>query len=87
MVAQEKPKYEFEGVKHTLEIDQDIWDHTQRYVLDQIAIMQRHGSQPDPPLTQAQFEDLVYVTAKYPQQVRNLRKKNETPTISRPDSI
>jgi hypothetical protein len=74
-----KKKYSWEGVKHAIPIDQDIWDHTQQYVKDQIAIMKRHGSEPDPPLTEAQFQDLVYVTARYPQQVRNLRKKYEAP--------
>jgi hypothetical protein len=72
-----KKKYSFEGVKHALKIDQDIWDSTQQYVIDQINIMKRHGSQPEPPLTEMQFNDLVYVTAKYSQQVRNLRKQLE----------
>jgi len=75
----EKKKYSWEGRKHTLPIDQDLWDLTQQYVKDQIALMARHGSQPEPPLTDAQFQDLVYATAKYPQQVRNLRKKYEKP--------
>src|SRR5271157_2915981 len=66
-----------EGVRYDTPIDQDLWDLTQQYVKDQIALMARHGSQPDPPLTEAQYQDLVYVTAKYPQQVRNLRKKYE----------
>jgi len=73
-----KPKrFSFEGVRYDTPIDQDLWDLTQQYVKDQIALMARHGSQPDPPLTEAQYQDLVYVTAKYPQQVRNLRKKYE----------
>jgi len=75
----EKKKYAWEGRKHTLPIDQDLWDLTQQYIRDQIALMARHGSQPEPPLTEAQFQDLVYATAKYPQQVRNLRKKYEAP--------
>jgi hypothetical protein len=77
MFKRKKKKYDFEGVKHTLLIDQDLWDLTQQYVKDQIALMKRHGSQPEPPLTDAQYRDLVYVTAKYPQQVRNLRKQFE----------
>lgn len=70
-----KKRFSFVGVKHTLKIDEDIWTHTMQYVTDQIKIMQRHGSQPDPPLSQDEFNDLVYVTAKYPQQIRNM--KNE----------
>jgi hypothetical protein len=58
-----------------------------QYVNDQINIMKRHGSQPDPPLTEAEFKDLVYVTAKYPQQIRNLRKQYEQPQASRPDAV
>jgi hypothetical protein len=75
----ERKKYSWEGRKHSLPIDQDLWDLTQQYVKDQIALMARHGSEPKPPLTDAQFQDLVYATAKYPQQVRNLRKKYEKP--------
>jgi hypothetical protein len=81
----EKKKYSWEGKRHSLPIDQDIWDSTQQYVKDQIAIMARHGSQPEPPLTDAQFRDLVYATAKYPQQVRNLRKRFEKPDETRRD--
>jgi hypothetical protein len=87
LMKKPKPRYSFVGKKHTLPIDQDIWDSTQQYCLDQINIMKRHGSQPDPPLTEAEFKDLVYVTAKYPQQIRNLRKKYEQPQIERPDAI
>jgi hypothetical protein len=72
-----KKRFSFVGVKHTLKIDQDIWDHTQQYVVDQINIMKRHGSQPDPPLTKEEFEDLVYVTAKYPQQIRNMKNADK----------
>lgn len=72
-------RFDFVGVKHTLPIDQDIWDHTQQYVVDQINIMKRRGSAPDPPLTPEEFKDLVYVTAKYPQQIRNLRKQDDHP--------
>lgn len=72
-----KKKYSWEGVKHKLHIDDDIWAHTMQYVTDQINIMKRHGSAPEPPLTQEQFNDLTYVTAKYPQQLRNI--KNERP--------
>jgi hypothetical protein len=68
-------KYSFEGKKRTLTIDQDIWDASQQYVVDQINIMKRHGSAPDPPLTSAQYDDLVYAVAKYPQQIRNLRNQ------------
>jgi hypothetical protein len=87
LLNKQPKKYSFEGVKHVLKIDQDIWDHTQQYVVDQINIMKRHGSQPEPPLTQAQFNDLVYVTARYPQQVRNLRKQNETHETDRPNAV
>lgn len=72
-----KKRFSFVGVKHVLLIDQDIWDHTQQYVLDQINIMKRHGSQPEPPLSPEEYKDLVYVTAKYPQQIRNMRNKRE----------
>lgn len=68
-----KKRFSFEGVKHNLPIDDDIWDHTQQYVVDQMNIMKRHGSAPDPPLTQEQFNDLVYVTAENPQQIRNMK--------------
>ncbi len=71
----EKKRFPFVGKKHTLKIDEDIWTHTMQYVTDEINIMKRHGSAPNPPLTQEEFKDLVYVTAKYPQQVRNLQKK------------
>lgn len=70
-----KKRFSFVGVKHVLKIDQDIWDHTQQYVVDQINIMKRHNSAPNPPLTEAEFKDLVYVTAKYPQQIRNAQTK------------
>lgn len=72
-MKKDKPRFEFVGVQHTLAIDQDIWVHTQQYVVDQIDVMKRHNSQPDPPLTAEEFSDLVYVTAQYPQQIRNLR--------------
>jgi hypothetical protein len=75
------------GVKHVLSIDEDIWTHTMQYVTDQINIMKRHGSQPDPPLTPEEYKDLVYVTAKYPQQIRNTRKQYEQPQADRPDAI
>jgi hypothetical protein len=71
----EKKRYSFVGKKHTLKIDEDIWTHTMQYVTDEINIMKRHGSAPNPPLTAEEFKDLVYVTAKYPQQVRNLQAK------------
>lgn len=71
----EKKRFTFVGKKHVLKIDDDIWTHTMQYVTDQIKIMQRHGSAPNPPLTQDEFNDLVYVTAKYPQQIRNLQSK------------
>lgn len=78
----EKKRYSFVGKKHTLKIDADIWTHTMRYVTDEINIMKRHGSAPNPPLTQEEFNDLVYVTAKYPQQVRNLTNKRPKGTNS-----
>jgi hypothetical protein len=71
----EKKRYSFVGKKHVLKIDDDLWALTQQYVVDQINIMKRAGSAPNPPLTQEEFNDLVYVTAKYPQQVRNLQAK------------
>ena len=77
-----KKKYSFEGVKHSLPIDADIWTHTMQYVTDQINIMKRHGSAPDPPLTKEQFEDLVYTTAKYPQQIRNMKNARPRGTTS-----
>ncbi len=70
-----KKRFSFVGKKHTLAIDDDIWTHTMQYCTDQINIMKRHGSAPNPPLTQEEFTDLVYVTAKYPQQIRNLQAK------------
>jgi len=87
LVKKPKKRFSFVGVKHTLTIDQDIWDSTQQYVVDQINIMKRHGSQPEPPLTQPEFQDLVYVTAKYPQQIRNLRKQYEQPKPDRADAV
>ena len=87
LVKKDKKRFSFVGVKHVLSIDDDIWTHTMQYVNDQIKIMQRHGSQPDPPLTDAEFKDLVYVTAKYPQQIRNMRKQYEQPQLSRPDAV
>ena len=72
-----KKRFSFVGVKHAIKIDEDIWTHTMQYVTDQIKIMQRHGSQPDPPLTDEEFKDLVYVTAKYPQQIRNMKNRRE----------
>ena len=71
----EKKRFSFVGKKHALPIDDDIWTSTMQYVTDQINIMKRHGSAPNPPLTQAEFNDLVYVTAKYPQQIRDLQKR------------
>jgi hypothetical protein len=71
----EKKRFSFVGKKHAIKIDDDIWTHTMSYVNDQINIMKRHGSAPNPPLTQDEYNDLVYVTAKYPQQIRNLQKK------------
>jgi hypothetical protein len=73
MTRKKKKKYPWEGVKHALAIDPDILAHTMQYVADQIGIMKRHGSAPEPPLTPEQLSDLVYVTAKYPQQIRNLQ--------------
>ena len=70
-----KKRFSFVGCKHSLKIDADIWTHTMQYVTDQIKIMQRHGSQPDPPLTAEEYNDLVYVTAKYPQQIRNMKNR------------
>jgi hypothetical protein len=71
----EKKRYSFVGKKHTLPIDDDIWALTQQYVNDQINIMKRHNSAPNPPLTEAEYNDLVYATAKYQQQVRNMQAK------------
>jgi len=71
----EKKRFSFVGKKHTLKIDDDIWTSTMQYCTDQINIMKRHSSAPNPPLTQDEFNDLVYVTAKYPQQIRDLQKK------------
>ena len=71
----EKKRFPFVGKKHALAIDEDLWVLTMQYVNDQINIMKRHGSAPNPPLTQEEYNDLVYVTAKYPQQVRNLQAK------------
>lgn len=82
-----KKRYPFVGAKRVLQIDDDIWTHTMQYVTDQINIMKRHGSQPEPPLSQEEFSDLVYATAKYPQQIRNLRKKNEQPQAERADAV
>jgi hypothetical protein len=70
-----KPRYSFVGKKHTLKIDDDIWAATSQYIVDQINIMKRHGAAPDPPLSPEEFNDLVYVTAKYPQQLRDLENK------------
>ena len=68
-----KPRYSFVGKKHKLVIDPDIWTSTLQYVKDQLAIMKRHGSEPDPPLTDEEHNDLVYDIARHPQEIRNLR--------------
>jgi len=87
LVTKPKKRFSFVGVKHALPIDEDIWTHTMQYVTDQINIMKRHGSQPDPALSQEEFRDLVYVTAKYPQQIRNMRKQYEQPKVDRADAV
>ena len=68
-------RFSFSGVKRKVVIDDDIWQSTQQYVKDQIAIMKRHGS--DPGLTEEEFNDLAYTVAEYPQTIRNLQKKAE----------
>ncbi len=66
-------RWSFVGKKHTLKIDPDLWQLTQQYVKDQLAILQRYNDAPDPPMTQAEFEDLAYDVARHPQQIRNLQ--------------
>jgi len=87
LMKKTKKRFSFVGTKHVLPIDEDIWTHTMQYVNDQINIMKRHGSAPEPPLSQEEFKDLVYVTAKYPQQIRNMRKQYEQPQADRPDAV
>ena len=72
-----KPRFSFVGVNHKLLIDNYIWTSTLQYVKDQIAIMKRHGSEPNPPLSEQEFNDLAYTVAEYPQTIRNLQKKAE----------
>jgi len=68
-----KGRWSFVGKKHTLKIDDDLWQITQQYVKDQLAILQRHNDAPNPPMTTAEFEDLTYDVARHPQQIRNLQ--------------
>ena len=68
-----KGRWSFVGKKHRLKIDSDLWQITQQYVKDQLAILQRHNDAPDPPMTQAEFEDLAYDVARHPQEIRNLQ--------------
>jgi hypothetical protein len=68
-----KGRWSFVGKKHTLKIDDDLWQLTQQYVKDQMAILNRYNDAPEPPMTQAEFEDLAYDVARHPQQIRNLQ--------------
>jgi hypothetical protein len=61
--------------KKKISIDPDIWEHTRMYVKDQIGIMTRHGSAPNPPLTQEQLDELTYNIAVHPQEIANWKKK------------
>jgi len=72
-----KGRFSFVGKKHTLKIDADIWQQSLQYVKDQLAILKRYGSDPQPPLTQQEEEDMAYAVTKYPQTVHNLKKKVE----------
>ena len=51
-----------------MKIDQDLWDLTQRYVLDQIAIMKRAGI--NVTLDEGAFNLLVQTTAEPGQAIR-----------------
>lgn len=72
-MKKKKRRWSFVGKKHTLKIDPDLWQLTQQYVKDQLAILQRHNDAPDPPMTIAEFEDLAYDVARHPQMIRNLQ--------------
>jgi len=43
-----KGRFSFVGKKHTLKIDADIWQQSLQYVKDQLAILKRYGSDPQP---------------------------------------
>ncbi len=72
-----KGRWSFVGKKHTLKIDDDLWQITQQYVKDQLAILTRHNDAPDPPMTNEEFADLAYAVAQHPQRIRDLQKKAE----------
>jgi hypothetical protein len=55
-------------MENRLKIDQDLWDLTQRYVLDQIAIMTRAGTTVE--LTREAFDFTVQCTAEIGQAIR-----------------
>jgi hypothetical protein len=71
-VEEMKGRWSFVGKKHTLKIDDDLWQLTQQYVKDQLAILTRYNDAPEPPMTTAEFEDLAYDVARHPQEIRNL---------------
>jgi hypothetical protein len=72
-MKKKKGRWSFVGKKHTLKIDDDLWQITQQYVKDQLAILTRHNDAPNPPMTIAEFEDLAYDVARHPQMIRNLQ--------------
>ncbi|GEM_PF-4678511 len=70
-----KRRYSFVGKKHKLEIDPDLQQLTEEYVKKQFAIMERYGGKPK--LSKSEYSDLVYDIARHPQEIRNLRAKEQ----------
>jgi hypothetical protein len=68
-----------------LEIDQDLWDLTQRYVLDSLAILKRAGF--NLTLDRDALDFLVQATAEPGQAIRLKAGFKYEPPVMRPDTV
>jgi hypothetical protein len=69
----------------SMKIDQDLWDLTQRFVQDQLAILKRAGAPTE--LEPDAYERLVQITAEPGQALREIRGYTYDPPTSRLDTV